>query len=613
MVKKSILTISYILSCTLLFAQARDPKPTGSIAVHRDPTYIDMSPEDLIKNVFISPGTCTDIKNVTVRLLGWDNNKNQWDNSVNLGGRRALAYFDKADSDFPLPNGLILSTADVRRIEGPNNVELGLGNREQDIANLMGDNDLQSLVGSQRKIYNVSVIEFDFTAVSTSASFNYIFASEEYPQFVNTQFNDVFGFFVHKKGDPDSKTNIAILPETESGSYIISTDNVNDGRWTNYKWQTPQSPEKATNPRFFVRQPEGTLATQFNGYTYDTENNKPLQAVITNLEICQEYHIKLAIGNLQDNTVGSGVFLEAHSFKMEPQLEIISDNVSGVDTIFRKCDSKIRVNLFTKSSTNWDINLSYSGLVNGVDIMQPDSSSLPLKVSIPAGQTYIDIPFVLSENVAHNSDFKINLVMNCPCNNTGLIENEISINIQNNYPVFKVNKVSPCDPTGKGSITVETVQGNSNEYQYSKDGGLTWQDQNVFDNLAIGKYDIKIRHANNCDELPGYNEIEIAPLTANAGQDITQCDPVFTMNANTPSIDETGMWTIVSPSDGISIANPTLYNTSVTMNLSKTNTATLKWTVTNNSCTQSDDVVINYQSCGPEGLPVNPHLRSKFK
>lgn len=46
-----------------------------------------------------------------------------------------------------------------------------------------------------------------------------------------------------------------------------------------------------------------------------------------------------------------------------------------------------------------------------------------------------------------------------------------------------------------GSVTVSTPSGGTPPYQYSIDGGATWQSSNVFNGLAVGAYTIKVKDA----------------------------------------------------------------------------------------------------------------------
>ncbi|MDY0781696.1 hypothetical protein SLH33_12930, partial [Tenacibaculum sp. IB213877] len=79
------------------------------------------------------------------------------------------------------------------------------------------------------------------------------------------------------------------------------------------------------------------------------------------------------------------------------------------------------------------------------------------------------------------------------------------------------------------------------------------------------------------------------PTTAAAGTDQTQCNTSgFTMAANTPTVG-TGLWSIVSGT--ATIADTSSPTTGVTV--AAGDTVTLRWTISNGSCTDStDDVVL---------------------
>lgn len=71
------------------------------------------------------------------------------------------------------------------------------------------------------QFYDANVLQFQFTLPITSGawnlSFDYVFASEEYIDFVNSPFNDAFGFFI-------DQTNVAVLSD---GITPISINSIN--------------------------------------------------------------------------------------------------------------------------------------------------------------------------------------------------------------------------------------------------------------------------------------------------------------------------------------------------------------------------------------------------
>ncbi|MBK6997630.1 MAG: choice-of-anchor L domain-containing protein [Lewinellaceae bacterium] len=75
------------------------------------------------------------------------------------------------------------------------------------------DGDLQSLTNGA--LFDLASIEFDFTPTQSPLTFEYVFASEEYCEYVNTQFNDVFGFFISGPGISGTQ-NLAVVPSTNT-------------------------------------------------------------------------------------------------------------------------------------------------------------------------------------------------------------------------------------------------------------------------------------------------------------------------------------------------------------------------------------------------------------
>jgi hypothetical protein len=288
---------------------------------------------------------------------------------------------------------------------------------------------------------------------------------------------------------------------------------------------------------------------------------------------------------------------------------IYGHGIAGAANIFKYCDDNfLRITIPAVSGTATVINgITYTGTaVNGTHYTRPDGSSLPTSVTVPAGSLYVDIPFKATPAAVAGSYF--NVAIPCPCGG-GIISNTHTVHIYNNdIMISSVSSVSPCPSNNTGQLIVNASNG-SGLYEYSLDG-LTWQTTNVFTGLAAGDYTVRARDIGGCEISTQL--VNLTTLSSNAGADLKQCDPVFTMNGRQPATTagETGIWTIVGASTGISIASPQQYNTTVTLNLSQTQTATLRWTVSNGQCSAYDDVTLRYEPCS---LPVNPHIRAGFR
>lgn len=126
------------------------------------------------------------------------------------------------------------------------------------------------------------------------AWFQFVFGSEEYPEYVN-QFNDVFGFFINGPGingpHSNNSKNIALIPGTNTP---VSINNVNEGN----------------NSEYFVVNDLDFI--QYDGFTTVFTAESEVQPM-------QTYHIKLAIGDGVDHFYDSGVLLQASSFCSGPQ------------------------------------------------------------------------------------------------------------------------------------------------------------------------------------------------------------------------------------------------------------------------------------------------------
>ena len=240
------------------------------------------TPQEVIDQVIIGNG-------VTITNVQFNGKKK----SISKNKTTQLGTFTNNEKGFPgfFSSGIILCTGNCKIAEGPNNT----GSATDGVLPLFPYKckELENIV-KPYSVNNPAVLEFDFSSVTKHVQFRYVFASEEYPEFSCSAFNDVFGFFV-----TDTKTNktknIALIPGTNKA---VSVNNIHPDYGSDCK---------AVNAEYLTMLPDGSKKMQFNGYV------GPFEAVV-DLEPNRTYHIKLAISNVSDRMLESAVFIEAMSF-----------------------------------------------------------------------------------------------------------------------------------------------------------------------------------------------------------------------------------------------------------------------------------------------------------
>lgn len=216
------------------------------------------------------------------------------------GYRNALGMFKwKLDYNHIIPKGLILSTGNVNNAIGPNNQKGASSNS----TNYAVDEDLKPLCKS--KIFDGAILEFDFISPVDSISFNYFFASEEYPEYVNKGVNDVFAFFL-KDLSNGKQINLALL---QPDNVPVSVDNINGLRHNAYFIPNAMA-EEGNFSAFADNKAMGELAydLQYDGLT-------TLLHAGAKVVPHRRYHLKLSIADVGDSQFDSAIFLEAESFR----------------------------------------------------------------------------------------------------------------------------------------------------------------------------------------------------------------------------------------------------------------------------------------------------------
>ena len=312
--------------------------------------------EELVKKYFA--GGCAEISNIKFR-----------------GYSEGIGYFNGKQSNIGIEEGVLLTSGSIFVAPGPNLVEDATF-----IAWQPGDADLSGLVGA--RTYDATVLEFDFVSFKDTVSFEYVFASEEYLEYVGSRWNDVFGFFVSGPGILGS-VNIATIPGTNTP---VSINTVNH----------------LTNFQYFVDNAHGPTV-EYDGFTTVLKAQIAVQA-------CQTYHMKLAVADVSDLILDSGVFLKAGSFNAGSRVSVEAERDPPEGGCY---DGGFR---FIRSG-NIDTSLTVHFRITGTATNGTDYVALPDSIIFPAGKDTVEVPIHANEDVEFDPDESIIISVDnyCAC------------------------------------------------------------------------------------------------------------------------------------------------------------------------------------------------------
>ena len=220
----------------------------------------------------------------------------------------------------PIDSGVILSSGQITNAVGPNDDDGG-NNYDNNLgpSNLgqTNDADLNNLIGNNMT-FDAAVLQFDIISTNSfTLQFQYIFASEEYPEWIG-EYNDPMAIFVSTNlvgtNWINSITNdFALVPGTTNVPVSVNTINggclsdANNGQYV-----------PPTNPQYYVdnHDPVYSAATnaapapefniQYDGMTVLLTAQTLISANVTN-------HVKVAIEDYGDASYDSAVLINTWS------------------------------------------------------------------------------------------------------------------------------------------------------------------------------------------------------------------------------------------------------------------------------------------------------------
>jgi gliding motility-associated-like protein len=326
--------------------------------------------------------------------------------------------FTADESDLGLERGIILTSGTINNAVGPNSSTSITG-----VTGSGGDADLDALSilsGNGSLSNDACVVELDVFVATNQLRFEYVFGSDEYPEFVNTTFNDIFALLVSGPGivgEPtlNNQLNVATLPVSNTEVSINTVNNLSN--WEYYRYNT------------------GGQSIEYDGLTSDFLGVKKSLTATLNVIPCTTYHLKFAIADRGDSSFDSGVFIG----ELEGDVPDLSVQfASGVDYLVEDCTGAEDILIITIDNPQVDTqfyDVVVSGTAsNGIDYLL----NIPNQIVLLPGETQLMYPLIpFTDGITEGIEtIIIQLTSNFGCGDIALNELVIEIHDQPLVEIF---------------------------------------------------------------------------------------------------------------------------------------------------------------------------------
>ncbi|MEM8584245.1 MAG: choice-of-anchor L domain-containing protein [Bacteroidota bacterium] len=350
----------------------------------------------------------------------------------------AYGVFNAENSNLGLERGILLTSGTVA-IASNVNTQSGAGNinppGQFDPNGDMGDPDLDTLtilggglLPLERSL-DACVLELSVFANTNEINFEYIFGSEEYTEFVNDIYNDIFAFLVRGPGidgEPslNNQANIAVLPNGD----VAEINSINQGQ----NWE-------------YFRNNVGTfnVGVEYDGLTSGFLGESKSLVARTAVNPCKNYIIKLAIADRGDESFDSGVFI---SDLRGGSPQILADFNNNIEYFIEDCTIETDSIVITWNNTGnneqaFQVNISGTA-TEGEDYLL----EIPDTIVFPPGETTFIYPItILTDGIVEGTeDLMISLAANFGCGDvdaaafTAIIEDAAQVDILGDLDTFRV-------------------------------------------------------------------------------------------------------------------------------------------------------------------------------
>ncbi len=536
-------------------------------------TSTAMNASQLVQNVLLGSGVT--VSNITFN-----------------GAPMAIGYFDASNTTLGIDEGILLTTGTVQNTpDGPHG--------PNDLSNAGMDNGaggfppLTNLIGGTQT-FNASILEFDFVPYSDSVRFRYVFASEEYPEYVGSQFNDVFAFFISGPGISGLQ-NMATLPSGQA----VAINNVNNG---------PANSGPCTNCAYYVNNGTGSNAP-FNGNPQYIQYDGFTTVLTAESEVqCgQTYHLVISIADAGDPVWDSGIFLEANSLSSNTPVEM---TYQLSQELFVNSNQMAEGCVTTTITVERGANEVASPMtipvnVSGTATEGVDYDNLPNSITFPAGVQSVSFDFTaFADGIPEGQEsVVITLPLIDPCGNPSPLE--ITIYIEDVQPVEVEITGENVECPGDMVNLVANVTGGVEPYT------ILWNTNETTEQISVSPnstqtYSVSVTDA--CLNQTATDDFTVTvpnlpPLTLSTTPDITEICPYITTTLDATATGGSGNYTYQWSSPG----NPNL-GTSTSISVTPSSTTVYTVTATDNcGNTTSEDIIYTITS-PPLVLSMSPTI-----
>ncbi|MDR1006638.1 MAG: choice-of-anchor L domain-containing protein [Bacteroidales bacterium] len=448
-----------------------------------------MTAKELIEEYFVGEGI--HVKNVSFKKA--DTNS--------LITSNQIGYFANADTNgakIKATQGIVMATSAIDCSVGTgsstaNNSWNAMVGTASQYSQLLANVLLDMCFATTSSMNNIAVLSFDFMAEGDEVSFQYCFYSEEYPNFVCSNVNDAFGFFI------TGPTEISVPMEEILGGANIARI---PGTETDYSWGDPvtinsvnggghSAVTNCSNPgTTIICIPTNTqwfTSSNIEGFgsssTYQGGCTKLLETRRVTVRPCVWYHLELAICNVGDQAYQSAVFLQANSLKTNRfRFDNIAEGLQGGGDRFAKGCSQTIIKL---SRSTYDKPLAKALLFAGDAVRGQDYEIVDMRTNTPitgnATSSYVN--FNEGDSVV---DLQVRFLDRDPNEPVG---NEKTLQIYTDDAA-----TMPCSPTAADTITMIMYKPAGMQVQMSED--------KAYCNYAVPNVDTLL-----CNTLNTYGEV----------------------------------------------------------------------------------------------------------